>query len=776
MKSFLKFIIAIVFCLKMSFIIYAQNKKCFIEFRQDTSLSVDLGKTKISITQKRFLYKGSLNEKIALDTGVNTIVEFNNPGFIIPGIKNLKIYSDTVIFLGFKSLESVVLKSRKTIVRQTLKGFEYSPQNDSVFKNRSLLVSLQRLPFIILKGEDAIEYTRGKIMFRFNGREKKGIGNSWNSVLNAINAKDIYKVEMITEVPAFVKNQGYDVIINILTLDANLYGKTFTAATFFNTRNNINPGIRFTLQHKKADFSINANNDNDRQSTLLHTKVLQGENLISENRINTNSRYHNYTLDLGFGLRVDSANDLAVNLSMHRYNYINTFRNEYTYPTPANNQNDNYINSGGEINLSYIHRKSKFITKSIIAKAKIENLEYNNRLAYMQPVKTDSINRQFQTKPMNWIVEYNYLNTRHETYNIEYGLQLYQKDYSQAFYVYTLNSLNNENLNLIYSQKDSLQLNQYAIKSYFKYDKDFTSKKNIVLSFSSELYSIHPNNFKRKNYYLPDIDVSYKTLFNYNASLKYSLYFYFSKPSEDYFTGQQYYNNPAETRRGSADLAPGKTIGAVVEYLVVSKATFSNKLFGWHSFEDPTFFTAYDSINKIMVTSPNNGRKSYGISYALNFQKLIAKKLNLSIYSSISYYKSSNKIINTQSSGINYRIQPTIDYSLGRKYGNLNFWGIIEGNNVTSQGKTTGPLRYSFSYAKSIIYRKFSVVLILDEFLVKNREKKTYSDFNGLSQYSDIMRPSRLISIRLAYNFSNIRLAKFAQKKSASIKGEKQAD
>ena len=756
--------------------ITAQNKNCTIEFAVQDSTNLNLKNIKINLVQNDKLTRCKINEKVGVYKDVTMSIEFISPDFILPGIKNLKLQGDTLIFVTIKRLESVVVQSRKTIVRQTLKGFEYSPQNDSVFKNRSLLVSMQRLPFIILKGEDAIEYTRGKIMFKINGREKKGIGNSWNSVLNAINAKDIYKVEMITEVPAFVKNQGYDVIINILTLDANLYGKTFTAATFFNTRNNINPSTSFTLQHKKADFSINANNNNDRQSTLLHTKVLQEENLISENRINTNSRYHSYTLNLGYGLRVDSANDLSVNLSMHRYKSISAFQNEYAYPTPVNNQNDDHINSGGEINLSYIHRKSKFITKSIVAKAKIENIEYNNRLAYMQPVKNDSISRLFQTKPMNWIVEYNYLNTRHETYNIEYGLQFYQKDYSQSYYTYTLDSFTNENINLVYAQKDSMRLTQYALRPYFKYDKDFTPKKNLILNLSSEWYSILPKNFKRKNYYLPDIDVSYKTLFDNNASLTYSISFNYSKPSEDYFTGQQCYNNPAEAHRGSADLAPGKTIGAGVEYLLVNKSTFSSELNCWHSFDDPTFFTAYDSINKLIVTSPNNGDKSYGIGYKLNFQKLIAKKLNLSIYSSIYYLKRTNRIINTGSSGIIYRLQPTIDYYLGRKYGNLNFWGIIEGNNVTSQGKTTGPLRYSLSYAKSIIQRKFTVVFILEEFLVKNREKKTYSVFNGLSQYSNIIRPSRLISIRFAYYFSNIRLAKFAKMKSASIKGERKAD
>ncbi|HRB23741.1 MAG TPA: hypothetical protein PLZ18_08210 [Ferruginibacter sp.] len=170
MKASLKLIFGIVFYIISCSNLFAQNKKCFIEFRLDTSLNADLTNTKISFTQKGYLHKVRLNEKIAVDTGVNCIIEFNHPGFIIPGIKSLKIYSDTLIFIGYKNLESVVVQSRKTIVRQTLKGFEYSPQNDSVFKNRSLLVSLQRLPFIILKGEDAIEYTRGKIMFKINGR------------------------------------------------------------------------------------------------------------------------------------------------------------------------------------------------------------------------------------------------------------------------------------------------------------------------------------------------------------------------------------------------------------------------------------------------------------------------------------------------------------------------------------------------------------------------------------------------------------------------------
>ncbi|QQS62226.1 MAG: hypothetical protein IPO46_08815 [Chitinophagaceae bacterium] len=90
MKASLKLIFGIVFYIISCSNLFAQNKKCFIEFRLDTSVTTGLKDTKISISQNGYLHKVRLNEKIAVDTGVNCIIEFNHPGFIIPGIKALK--------------------------------------------------------------------------------------------------------------------------------------------------------------------------------------------------------------------------------------------------------------------------------------------------------------------------------------------------------------------------------------------------------------------------------------------------------------------------------------------------------------------------------------------------------------------------------------------------------------------------------------------------------------------------------------------------------------
>ncbi|MBK7089338.1 MAG: hypothetical protein IPH56_10625 [Chitinophagaceae bacterium] len=188
---------------------------------------------------------------------------------------------------------------------------------------------------------DAIGYEGGKIMFKINGKEKKGIGDSWNNVLKVLNAKDIYKVEMIREIPEFVKNQGYAVIINILTLDANLYGKTFSFAEIFDSRKNSDANLDFTMQHKKADFSITAASSSDKQELFSHTKVLENGNTNAENDMNINYVYRSNTANIGYGLRIDSANDFSINLALHKYENNNQFLILYNYPNSINNQKTN---------------------------------------------------------------------------------------------------------------------------------------------------------------------------------------------------------------------------------------------------------------------------------------------------------------------------------------------------------------------------------------------------------------------------------------------------
>ena len=68
------------------------------------------------------------------------------------------------------------------------------------------------------------------------------------------------------------------------------------------------------------------------------------------------------------------------------------------------------------------------------------------------------------------------------------------------------------------------------------------------------------------------------------------------------------------------------------------------------------------------------------------------------------------------------------------------------------------------------------MTLIASQFLKKNRDIKTYSIYNNTERFTNQITPFRLFKIRLAYNFSNLVIRKFAQKKSTRVHDEKSAN
>lgn len=752
--------------------LFAQDNTCSISFTIDSATAIKVKNLDIRLKQEEYLILCKLHEAVVVKKDVKMMIEFESPDFMIPGFKNLKVYRDTVIEISPRYMDELVLESKKRIIKQTLKGFEYSPANDSLFKGESLLVSLQRLPFTVLQGADQISFGERKVLYKINGREKKGLVNNWSNILKALKAKDIYKIEMLAEVPEYVKNQGYDIIINILTQEANLYGKSFMAATIYNSRKQVQPNFRYTQQHKRSDFSVDFSSRNDQYVSLINSSVYEKSSLIYESQIQSQYKYYNYASELGYGLRIDSANDFSITASLHRYESDQIFTTVYSYPNIVNNQHNNLTTTGGEINMSLVHRKNKYITQSLSVKINRDIQDFNNRYAYIEPLQSDSINHRNKNVPVYWIVEYNYLNSKNKTYNVEYGLQMYNKEINQSYYIYSINAANNEIFYRLYSSEDTLGVSQYAIRPYFRYDKDFSDKRNLILNLYAEYYSIKSNAMSQRNYLLPGVTIDYKTLFKNNHSIKYGLAFYFSKPAQYFFTGELYRNTPAETYAGTDKLTPGKGFWGSIEHAIAGKATFSQELSAGYSFGIPSFFARYDSNKNLMITSPDNGQDNFSLMYGIYFKKLWWKKVDFSFYSRISYISSINEVQHSSYQGVEYRMQPSLNYSIGPKYGMCGLSAIIDGNKISSQGTQSIPLRYFVYYSKPFFKRKIVLSVSANEFFKKNKVILSHKVFQNMEQYYQNTSPNRVFSIRVAYHFSNIKLSKFAQKKSTSIKGE----
>lgn len=269
------------------------NDSGFVKFILDTAtaLSKEIKNSKVQIIQGNMILKANLNEHIKLKLGAEFSVDFINTDLMIKGFKRLKIFADTSIPLGATSLTEVIVKAKKKIIAENTIGFDYYPQKDSLLREKSILLGLQRLPFI--NGYDELSVPKyrqdGKILFTINGKQRTGIGNNWASLLGTIKGKDVFKVELIEDIPIQIKNQGYAAIINILTVDANIYGNSFNAVLFYDQRNNINTSASATFLRKRFDITLNTGRDEDNQNGRRNTEVFAQNILISA--LELQSRY-----------------------------------------------------------------------------------------------------------------------------------------------------------------------------------------------------------------------------------------------------------------------------------------------------------------------------------------------------------------------------------------------------------------------------------------------------------------------------------------------------
>jgi len=347
------------------------NDSGSVKFILDTALNKEIKNSKVHITQGNRILKADLNEYIKVKLGAEFSADFINTDLMIKGFKRLKIFADTSILLGATSMTEVVVKTKKKLITENTIGFDYYPQNDSLLREKSILMGLQRLPFI--NGYDELSVPKyrqnGKILFTINGKQRPGIGNNWASVLGIIKGKDVYKVELIEDLPIQIKNQGYAAMINILTVDANIYGKSFNAVLFYDQRNNINTSASATFLRKRFDITLNTGRDEDNQNGRRKTKVFAQNILQSALEIQSRYIFETKYANMAIGFRKDSLRDFGLNISARTPAYSTKFTPTYQFGINTLGITNNFDKENLRVDFSYISIKKKGITSSIAAAA-----------------------------------------------------------------------------------------------------------------------------------------------------------------------------------------------------------------------------------------------------------------------------------------------------------------------------------------------------------------------------------------------------------------------
>jgi hypothetical protein len=261
-------------------------------------------------------------------------------------------------------------------------------------------------------------------------------------------------------------------------------------------------------------------------------------------------------------------------------------------------------------------------------------------------------------------------------------------------------------------------------------------------------------------------------LYKNNSAITYVAGLSFYKPSDQFFAPLQVNIDPSENITGLPHIIPSKTAYISMEWLQAKKASVSHTITGSYSFDNINFFTTYDSVKKILRTFPNNGGVSLAAQYLINYQRLLSKKINLSVDAALSYTINKNNIYKTKNKGVNFSFSNTFTYLIGPKYGRIGFSCRSIGRQITTQGFYPGSFYYNLYYSKAVLKNKIVFILSAKQFLLKNRNIKTYTYDENIERYSLNMSPYRLLEFRVMFNFANIKVSKMAEKKTARINGE----
>lgn len=765
--------LTLIIILTMSHFLFGQQKFAIVSFQLDGEPTKKDSSVTIHILQKDSLISCYFNEQVSIVSGQQINVDFLSAKFLIPPLHSVMIFNDTVITVkqtNAKILKEIVVNSKKLMVKQTLNGFEYNPQADSFFYKKSILLALQRLPFVKVE-TDKIEYKKDEpILFTINGKERAGITN-WSDVLRNINAKDVYKVELITDIPSVIQTRGFTIIINILTADMNIYGQALSLAAIFDQRKNINSSTDITILRRKTDYSIRLNDGEDNQIIRYETKAYKNDILITENILHSKFTNKNNAVSIKYGLRIDSSKDLSASIAGNFYNNTNKYYNTYNFPVVFADQTNEFIGKSININTSYLYRKSRVINSYIAITANIESRVFSNRITFIKKQNYDSLHNFTTTNPVSIALDYNYSNNKQKSKKIELGVSSYFRQTEQDYYKYDLSPSNENNL-LLYKQKDTLGLKQVSFAPYLRFTKTFTKKNNFVVRLKNELYFVKNIYSLNSKFILPSLSIIQKNILKNNNSITFKAGINYYKPGLDFLSPIQVSINPSMQSTGNFSLKPSKNIYVGGDLLLSKNSYITHSITLSHSFDVAWFFITFDSVSKQFFQKPDNENLYNRIAYSLDFDKELFDKLSIYTFIEINYTRFKNSLYQSKNDGLGFNMTNSLLYQFSQNGGKIGFRTYINGRDYSSQGSRLGSINYSLYYAKQFLKKRIVLTLLANEFIKPSRIIDANSISESYKQYTRQRQPYRLMSIRVAYNFSNIKLNKTAIAKSALISGE----
>ncbi len=479
--KFTKLLLTII-VLFSQYVVFSQSGKIILKTQiqfEDTNCSDD---NSLRIIDIQMFYNNTFNSVKKLESkkcqDLYTLPKYNGKfkalvsvekyfpaeiNFEITEISKDTLYLKTILRRNdkTKSLDEVVVKSISgTPIKTEGNKTTFSLKNNDLLNSGTVLETIQKLPGVMndvngnlsLKGKNVTVYIDG-LPTNMNGQDL-------TNYLNSISSTTVSKVEIINNPGAsYDANTAADVI-NVITNQKNkrgINGTLFSGITFYR-QNKYQNSLSLNGLYNKVNWNLNVgysdiNSINGANQLIVDKNI---NNTISNNYLNS-SNYKPFTLKTGFGIPINSNNNIDVKYSFSKIRENNI-------------GNSSYYNDDNAI---ITQQSSKSFQETGSERNEITTT-YNHK--FKNPEQSFSLNYQF----------YNFNRNIGSTNNSIVGINNYQNITNNAF---------DSNINKLKGDL-TIPLKLFKINTGFKVGNSKLSSNGIYTNSFSSITTILPFEYK----------------------------------------------------------------------------------------------------------------------------------------------------------------------------------------------------------------------------------------------------------------------------------------
>jgi len=674
-----------------------------------------------------------------------------------------------------KELKEVTITAVRPTLKQEVDRLTYDVTADPESKAVSALDMMRKVPLLSVDGDDKIRLKgSGNYKILINGKESALMAKSPSDVLKAMPATNIEKIEVITTPPAKYDAEGLTGIINIITKKNADQGYNGSINMRYNSVWGPGYNLNATVKQGKFGLSGYAGFGTQKEVTAAtHNTQTQFLNqsvssILNQDGTNTFSGKYKYA-NAELSYEIDSLDlitgsfeifqghfDQMGSLQSNRVNNVGTLDEAYRNATTSNSKD-----KGADIAINYQRNFKNH-------KDELLTLSYKYSYSPSDQTSSNSFTNRFNYDDVNNPD----FRQRNNAGNREHTIQL--------DYVYPLKKLNIEagakailrnNFSDFGREDLDPTTNQYVVNtgqtSTFDYHQDVTSFYNsyqLKLSKWTAKAGLRIEHTQvSADFTGTPLDRGYNNLIpsiSIQRSLKSSsINFGFTqriqRPGIYQLNPFVDNSNPKFISTGNPDLRPELNNTFELTYSNFKKASVTVGLS--YAFSNNSIQTISSLRDTVTYTTYQNlgSNRTLGLNINTNFS--ITKPFTVSLNGQVSHVWLKG-IYNSEffkNGGYIGNAFASFTYKLGDTY-RLGYNAGFFSGDVTLQGKSSNFIYNSYTVAKDLFNKKFTVTLVANNPYSKYRAFTNTTNTPDFSQTISRENPYRHFAIRLNYKFGKL--------------------